>query len=192
MQSYDLIPAFADPVAQSQQAFRALLSALSEPGSVHHISDIKAAGTLSSAAYAVALTLLDNATTVWLSPAFDQASIRQNLAFHCGCQFVEQPSKAQFAFLTAAELEVFSQLDRGTDRDPEFSATAIVQLADWEGGVERSWSGPGIQTTHLVGLDVAEEFWQLREECNSFPRGIDVLFIAKNEVIGLPRTTQVA
>lgn len=191
MQSDDLIPAFSDPVADSQQVFRVLLTALSEPGLTHTLNVAEPLAELSQAGYSIALTLLDSSTAVWLSPAFASNQIRQNLAFHTGCHFVEQPEAAQFAFFTDTELEVLARLHVGTDRDPEFSCTAIVQKAALEGGPESVWSGPGIETQRVVKLDLPTQFWHLRSQKNQFPRGIDVLLVAQNRLLGLPRTTQV-
>lgn len=191
MQSYDLIPAFSDPVADSQQVFRVLLTALSEPGIAHTLATAEPLAELSPAAYSIALTLLDSSTAVWLSPALASDPIRQNLAFHTGCAFVDQPEAAQFAFLTEAETEVLAYLNVGTDRDPEFSCTAIVQKTALEGETEQVWSGPGIEIQRLVKLDLSPQFWQLRTQKNQFPRGLDVLLVAQDRVLGLPRTTQV-
>ncbi len=191
MQSYDLIPAFTDPVAESQNVFRILLKALSEPGQIHELSQTIQLVQLNQASYAIALTLLDNSTTVWLSPALADTKIKQNLAFHCGCKFVAEPGQAMFAFITAADIEVFSKLATGTDRDPEFSCTAIVQINELNTGVQRIWAGPGIKDHKKVALDIDQKFWSIRAQKNEFPRGIDIFFIAKNQVLGLPRSTRI-
>lgn len=191
MSSYELIPAFAEPVADSQRVFRVLLKALSEPGLSHVVTGVSALAELNPAAYAVALTVLDSSTAVWLSPAFRSAAVQKNLAFHTGCTFVERPEQAMFAFLTEAELESVALLNPGTDRDPEFSCTAIVQLRELGSGSETIWSGPGIAEQRRVRLTLDPMFWQVRSQKNHFPRGVDVLFVAQNSVLGLPRTTQV-
>ena len=200
MQSSDLIPAFSDPVEGSQNVFRVLLKALSEPGQIHDLTpsnqthQIHQLEELSQAGYALALTLLDSSTTVWLSPHFSHPKIRQNLAFHCGCQFVDQPEAAMFAFLTANESEVLTRLQVGTDRDPELSCTAIVQLdqlTPFSTEVQSTWTGPGIKDHRHVALDINKDFWTIREQKNQFPRGIDVFFIAQNSVLGLARSTHV-
>jgi alpha-D-ribose 1-methylphosphonate 5-triphosphate synthase subunit PhnH len=43
-----------------------------------------------------------------------------------------------------------------------------------------------------VSLPLQEAFWEEREAHNDFPRGIDVFFLAGSELMGLPRSTQVA
>lgn len=197
MQSSDLIPAFTDPVEGAQVVFRVLLKALSEPGQTHELiqtNQISPLEELSEAGYALALTLLDSSTTVWMSPHFNHPKIRQNLAFHCGCRFVEEPEAAMFAFLTPEESEVLTRLQVGSDRDPEFSCTAIVQLeqvAQLNTGAQTSWIGPGIKGSRQVALDINNGFWTLRAQKNQFPRGLDVFFIAQNCVLGLARSTHV-
>jgi alpha-D-ribose 1-methylphosphonate 5-triphosphate synthase subunit PhnH len=52
--------------------------------------------------------------------------------------------------------------------------------------------GPGIETRNHVSLPLQEAFWEAREAHNDFPRGIDVFFLAGSELMGLPRSTQVA
>lgn len=190
MSVYELVPAFSQPVEGAQQTFRVLLKALSEPGQRLEVAHTQALGALSAAGYAVALTLLDNDTTVWLSPLLSEAKIRQNLAFHCGCTFVEQPEDAMFAFCTQTELAVLPKLNAGTDRDPEFSCTLIAQVDDLA-GARSVWTGPGIEQQQEVFLPLDSSFWQQRLAKNSFPRGIDVLLVAQNQVLGLSRTTQV-
>ena len=179
MQAANLVPAFNDPVGDAQRVFRVLLKALSEPGLTQEVTLVDSLETLDGAAYALALTLLDSSTTVWLSPQFATALIRQNLAFHCGCRFVETPEDAMFAFLSADDTAVLSRLNIGTERDPEFSATAIVQLAQLDVGDERVWSGPGIQDSRKVALPLDAEFWQQREQSNHFPRGVDLFLWRK-------------
>lgn len=190
MSAYDLVPAFSQPVEGAQQTFRVLLKALSEPGQIVEVNHNQSLGALSAAGYAVALTLLDNDTTVWLSPALSTSLIRQNLAFHSGCVFVEKPEEAMFAFCTQSELAVLPKLNPGTDRDPEFSCTVIAQV-DAMAGARSVWTGPGIEHQRELHLPLSADFWQQRIEKNQFPRGIDVLFVAQNQVLGLSRTTQV-
>lgn len=191
MQSYDLIPAFTNPVQDSQQVFRVVLEALSEPGLSHEIGQTDDLAELNKAGYALALTLLDSSTTVWLSPRFVSPKIRQNLAFHCGCRFVDEPEKADFAFLTTDDTEVLTRLNAGTDRDPEHSCTAVMQLKQLDRGEQTTWTGPGIKGSRKVALAISNEFWKIRKQKNLFPRGIDVFFVAQNRVLGLARTTHV-
>lgn len=191
MNSYELVPAFADPVADSQHVFRVLLKSLSEPGLSHPMTRTESLADLCQAGYGIALALLDSSTSVWLSPKLSSSKIQQNLSFHTGCQIVDEPEQAMFAFLRKEEIDYIKRLNVGTDRDPEFSCTAIVQKDELDTGSKQIWSGPGILNQRVVNLDIDAEFWKIRAQKTAFPRGIDVFFVAKDRVLGLPRTTLV-
>lgn len=191
MNSNDLKPAFDNPVTGSRQSFRLALKAMSEPGLSHELRLVDALDTLAPASYALALTLLDSDTKVWLSPALDTPVIRANLAFHCACPVVEQARNADFALMLASETGVIASLNAGTDRDPDQSCTALIQLDSFEGGVPTVWQGPGIETQRQVCLPVNQAFWQTRQAVTAFPRGIDMFFIAGEQIMALSRSTQV-
>lgn len=191
MNSNYLKPAFDNPVSGSQQSFRLALKAMSEPGLPHELRLVETLDTLAPASYALALTLLDSDTAVWLSPALDTPAIRANLAFHCACPVVAQPRDADFALMLAAETGVIASLNAGTDRDPELSCTALIQLDSFEGGLPTIWQGPGIETQRQLCLPVDKAFWQTRQAVTKFPCGIDMFFIADEQIMALSRSTQV-
>jgi alpha-D-ribose 1-methylphosphonate 5-triphosphate synthase subunit PhnH len=178
-----LQPAFADPVLDAQRSFRAALKALAGPGVVH---------TLQAAQRPPALTGLDIDTPLWLSPAFDTPAIRANLAFHCGCPIVTERQHARFALLDGSQLDDLGGFDLGNDRYPDQSCTLLIQLPSLGGGPSLSWRGPGIESENRVALPLASGFWLEREAHNDFPRGLDVFFLAGNDLLGLPRSTRVA
>lgn len=186
-----LQPAFADPVLDAQKCFRAALKALSEPGTRQPLVSVAAIEPLQAAGYALCLSLLDNDTPLWLAPAFDTPAIRANLAFHCGCPIVETREDAMFALLDAAALDDLSGFYNGSERYPDQSCTLLVQLDRLDRGPALSWQGPGIDGSRLVGLPLKPAFWQQRAARNDFPRGLDALFCAEGEVLGLPRSTRI-
>ena len=197
MQATHLIEGFADPVAQAQQVFRQALGAMSEPGLILDAQEGTAGehqpaapGSMCEAMWALCLTLLDNETSVWISPALDSLALRQNLAFHCGCQIVETRAEAGFALLGAADIGALEAFHAGNDRDPHDSCSLIVQLPALAGGTSTTWHGPGIQTTRQVRLPVPHGFWQQRK-LHAFPQGLDMFFTAGRQVMGLPRSTRV-
>ncbi|KIZ33596.1 MAG: phosphonate C-P lyase system protein PhnH [Pseudomonas sp. K35] len=186
-----LQPAFADPVLDAQKCFRAALKALSEPGTRQALVSVAAIEPLQAAGYALCLSLLDNDTPLWLAPAFDTPAIRANLAFHCGCPIVEAREEAMFALLDAAALDDLSGFYNGSERYPDQSCTLLIQLDRLDRGPALSWQGPGIDGSRLVGLPLTPAFWQQRTTRNDFPRGLDALFCADGEVLGLPRSTRI-
>src|ERR1700749_2528889 len=60
---------FSDKVLSAQSTFRAVMEAMARPGSVHHVTpDVGAAPGLMHGAAALALTLFDHDTPIWLDP----------------------------------------------------------------------------------------------------------------------------
>lgn len=186
-----LQPAFDDPVLEAQRCFRAAFTALARPGTRHALAPVPAPAPLQPAAYALCLSLLDRHTPLWLAPAFDTAAIRANLAFHCDCPLVDARDEALFALLDGAALEDLSGFYHGSERCPEQSCTLLVQLERLERGPALAWRGPGIEGQRLVGLPVPAAFWPQRARHDIAPRGLDALFCADGEVLGLPRTTRI-
>ncbi|HCG40698.1 MAG TPA: phosphonate C-P lyase system protein PhnH [Pseudomonas sp.] len=184
--------AFADPVLDAQKSFRAALKSLAEPGTRQPLVSVAAIDHLQAASYALCLSLLDNDTPLWLAPAFDTPAIRANLAFHCGCPIVEAREEAMFALLDAAALDDLSGFYNGSERYPDQSCTLLIQLDRLDRGPALSWHGPGIDGSRLVGLPLKPAFWQQRAARNDFPRGLDALFCAEGEVLGLPRSTRIS
>ena len=101
---------WADPVGQAQQVFRLALTALSRPAQTHAFvpcpadtaADELPAG-LSPERAALALSLCDNETTVWLAPGLDTEDVRAWFRFHCGTVLVAEPAQAAFAFVPGTE-----------------------------------------------------------------------------------------
>ncbi len=190
-----LQPAFADPVLDAQRSFRAALKALAGPGVMHTLQAAQrppALAGLDAASHALCLALLDIDTPLWLSAAFDTPAIRANLAFHCGCPIVTERQHARFALLDQSQLDDLGGFDLGNDRYPDQSCTLLIQLPSLGGGPSLSWRGPGIESENRVALPLTDGFWREREAHNDFPRGLDVFFLAGNDLLGLPRSTRVA
>jgi alpha-D-ribose 1-methylphosphonate 5-triphosphate synthase subunit PhnH len=188
-----LSPGFAAPVAQSQAVFRALLDAMARPGRIAELSNLTLqAPPLSPAAAAVALTLADFETPVWLSPAL--ADGFPWLRFHCGCPRAATPAEARFAFATATEIPLpLAAFDLGTDEYPDRSTTLIVETTTLAASAGLRLTGPGIETAAQlqVGGPTAD-FWRDREELRElFPRGLDIVLTCGARVAALPRTTRV-
>jgi alpha-D-ribose 1-methylphosphonate 5-triphosphate synthase subunit PhnH len=191
-------PGFADPVRESQRAFRVVLDAVAHPGRIVELSDgMDPPPTLHPATAAVALTLVDFETPLWVDHAVG-AEARHWLRFHTGAPIVERPTDAAFAVVAdAARVPPLDAFPRGTDERPERSATLIVQVDDLvsdEGCHARDayrLTGPGIavqRRLHVPGLPDAFRA-ALRANHAEFPRGVDVLLTAGTRLAALPRTT---
>ena len=190
-----IAPGFSDPVFQSQAAFRALLAALSEPGTLQQVaSEIAPPEGLATATATALLTLADYETPVWLPEALRNGPAGAWLRFHSGTALVEDPTEAAFAVIDGAAHEPrLSAFNLGTDQFPDRSTTVIVQVASLEGGTTVTLAGPGI----LGSRDIAPQGLrpgfadELRGNGALYPLGVDVLLAHGEGLIGLPRSTQV-
>src|SRR5258708_9751103 len=97
-----LAPAFTDPVRESQRVFRSVMDAMARPGMIVAIAGLaQAPQPLGLAAAAVALTLIDYETPVWLDPALAQSpEVAAWLRFHTGALLADDPRQAAFGFLS--------------------------------------------------------------------------------------------
>ena len=185
--------AFADPVGDAQAAFRVVLGCMAEPGTVQTLSRVPATVPgLGPAAAALALSLADFETPVWLGECCRPAE--SWLRFHCGTSIVAEPRRARFVFAHAGEaLPDLEAFDLGTDEFPDRSATLIVELADLRAGRGLHLSGPGIaEANRLDAAGFAPGFWAQRAALAPlFPRGLDLILTCGARMAALPRTTRV-
>ena len=190
-----IAPGFSDPVFQSQAAFRALLAALSEPGTLQQVAgEIAPPEGLATATATALLTLADYETPVWLPEGLRNGPAGAWLRFHCAAALVNDPTEAAFAVIDgAADEPRLSAFNLGTDQFPDRSTTVIVQVASLEGGSAFTLAGPGIAGTRTVTPQGLRPGFtdELRENGALYPLGVDVLLTHGESLIGLPRSTQV-
>ena len=184
--SNDLSPGFADPVADSQACFRAVLDAMAHPGRVLSVRGVSAPAPLCDAAAAVLLTLVDHETPLRLDPEADAA--RNWIAFHTGAGFDGA------AFVLALSLPDLTALPTGTDEMPETSATVILQVKALGSGRRFMLEGPGLREPlelRVTGLpDDFVTVW--RQNHGLFPRGVDLILCAGQDLAALPRSVAVS
>lgn len=184
---------FSAPVFASQAVFRRALSALSRPGRIEQIrSDASLPSGAHPAAMALALSLLDADTRLWLSPGLAGAS--DYLRFHTGCTATGIHAEANFALIAApAELPKLESFCQGSEQHPDRSAALIVQVPALSG--EQGWrlTGPGIRNeAHLTVQGLSDGFvTQWRANARRFPCGVDIFFTSGARLAGLPRTTRI-
>lgn len=202
--SANLGPGFQDPVAQSQQTFRAVLKAMAEPGLVVLLIGPEGPGPMHDSAVSVLLTLADTDTPLWLDRAADTPEVREYLRFHCGCPITRREDKAVFALLVEGDiLPDLNRFSMGTPEYPDRSATLVIQVDALETINERgvtftpghrvTLTGPGIPGERgllVRGLD--PEFWiGFAELSLLFPLGLDVILAAPGMAACLPRSVRV-
>lgn len=187
-------PGFADPVDDAQQVFRRLLDAFAHPGRIVSLPTTLTppAGLWPSTA-ALALTLLDHSTPVFLDPALASESILAYLRFHSGAPVAATPGSASFALVgdpSALDLAAFPP---GEAERPERSATVIVQVAGFDGPAAVHLTGPGIKkSTALAVAGIGAALWRQRRANGAlYPCGVDLVLAAPTAAVALPRSVRV-
>lgn len=186
---------FADSVLGAQGVFRALMDALSRPGIARPLPFAATPpAPLAAELGAIALTLCDHDTPLWLDPVLAGApGVADWLRFQCGAPIVTEFGAAQFALIgDVALLPRLTAFGQGTDEYPDRSATLVVHAGPSTQPVRLN--GPGIQGALEVALPLpgGDFLAQWAENRARFPRGVDLLIAGQGAAIGLPRTTQIS
>jgi len=189
-----LAQCLADPVLDSQAVFRLALAALSRPGHKQALPPSLALdhSDLPPAAAALLVTLCDYETPLFLENALSAA--RPWLAFHTGAPEAKEPENATFAVATAAgATALLKRLPIGDDRYPDQSATLLILCDSLEGGDAVTLEGPGIETCLTIAPQgPGADFWDAaRDNAALYPLGVDMVFVAGRDFIGLPRSTHI-
>lgn len=204
-------PGFSEPGVGSQKVFRQCLNALAHPGTILTLApDAAIPASMMPATGAIALALLDQDTSVWLSAGLSSPLVVDYLRFHTGCRLTEQPAEADFALVhSALELPALELFCQGSDEFPERSTTVVLQMAAL--GTDTMWvlSGPGIPRQRRLSVwgsptladggtpvsgtnEFASAFAQEWERNHRrFPRGVDLIFASGHQLCGLPRSTRI-
>lgn len=185
-----MTPGFADPVLDSQAAFRCLLDAMARPG---RIQTVEAPGRcpdgLDRATAATLLTLTDADTLLWTDAG---AEVRAWISFHTGARFTGEVADADFVLAVAGPPD-WRKLAGGTDEAPQDGATVILQIFAMQASGAWRLSGPGIEHAHHFAVEpVPDDFlahW--RENGARFPRGFDLILTAGDRLAALPRTIRI-
>ena len=185
--------AFPAPVLASQAAFRALMEALARPGTVKPLPPAAAAPSpLTATAAAVALTMLDYETPVWLdAPLAQRPQVADWVRLHTGARVTSDPREAAFAFIAdPVHAPAFDGFSLGTPEYPDRSATLVLQVEDFGSGQRLLLAGPGIADVRSFSARPLPPDFQNRIAANRalFPRGVDVILVSPNAVAALPRS----
>ena len=164
--------AFMLPVQDAQHSFRRLLKAMSEPGVIVALHQLKRGWQpLNIATTSVLLTLADNDTPVWLSTPLNNDIVNQSLRFHTNAPLVSQPEQATFAVTDEA---------------------LILQVASLSGGRMLRLTGAGIAEERMIAPQLPEcILHELTERPHPFPLGIDLILTCGERLLAIPRTTHV-
>ncbi len=180
----------------SQTVFRLALQALSYPGrpiDMPLVANTPAQGH--PAAAQLLLALLDADTRLWVSPSLVDSEATAWLRFHTGCELTADFTHAHFCWFALNDpVPPLAALAQGSDASPEQSASCIVEVSSLVDKTGGTWClhGPGIQgRQHLTVTGLPPDFatqWQTNTA--QFPRGVDVFLASPEQIVGMPRTTQ--
>lgn len=192
----ELATGFQDKVLSAQSTFRSVMEAMARPGSVQRVTaEAGAVPGLMHGAAAIALTLFDHDTPIWLDPKLASTGVAAWLKFHTGAPVTTETSEASFALVTdAASLPALDRFALGSSEYPDRSTTVILQVASLGEGRAYELRGPGIDGVTVLNATIAPEdlFEQLAINSVLFPRGIDVVLVHDDAMVAIPRTTQLA
>lgn len=169
--------------ARSQQIFSALMWTLSYPGQPYAIAE-----TGLAAFTTVGAALLDLETSYYTNhPQLASALARS------GARPLP-PSQAHYQFypeLTVEALSALAAAPVGTYANPDTSATLVIGCA-LGAGPRLRLSGPGIAAPFTLTVSgPLAALWDLRAHACNMPLGWDIFLLARNQIVGLPRSTKV-
>src|SRR5215471_20234390 len=95
----ELPAGFADKVLSAQSTFRSVMEAMARPGSVRRVTaSVDTPSRLMHGTAAIALTLFDHDTPIWLDPLLSETTeVTKWLKFHSGAPVIKDPSVAGVA-----------------------------------------------------------------------------------------------
>lgn len=192
----ELPAGFADKVLSAQSTFRSVMDAMARPGSVQRIS-VAAAGPapMMRGTAAIALTLFDHDTTIWLDKSMSATSdIGKWLKFHTSAPVIADAATSSFAVVgDAGCIPPLERLALGSDEYPDRSTTLILQVDSLMSGPAWQLSGPGIDGAAVLQATIpANLIEQLAANHTLFPRGTDVVLVHDDAIVAIPRTTRLA
>jgi alpha-D-ribose 1-methylphosphonate 5-triphosphate synthase subunit PhnH len=191
----ELPAGFADKVLSAQSTFRSVMDAMACPGIVQPI--VAAAGApaaMMRGTAAIALTLFDHDTPLWLDPRMSETSdVTKWLKFHTGAPVIADSSICSFALV--GDARALPGLDRfafGSNEYPDRSTTLILQVESLTQGSPFELRGPGIDgaTVLRAAIQPTDLFERLAINQALFPRGIDVVLVHDDSIVAIPRTTR--
>ncbi len=193
----ELPAGFADKVLSAQSTFRSVMDAMARPGSVQRITAAAGApAPMMRGTAAIALTLFDHDTPLWLDPRISGTPhVTKWLKFHTGAPVIADSSICSFALIgDACALPGLDRFAFGSNEYPDRSTTLILQVESLTQGPTLELQGPGIDGSGVLQATIqpTDLFERLAINQALFPRGIDVVLVHDDTIVAIPRTTRVA
>lgn len=185
--------ATANPAFESQAAFRAAMEAMARPGEIKTVRGAAAPAPLAPATAALVHSLADYETPVWLDAKLSVSAVTDWIRFHTGAPVVEDKRAAAFALIAdPSRMPDFTQFALGSEEYPDRSTTLIVQVERFHGAVTHI-AGPGIKGRRSFAVEPLPDDFAARFSANRelFPRGVDLVLVAGDEILALPRSVQI-
>ena len=191
----ELPAGFADKVLSAQSTFRSVMEAMARPGSVQRVTaSVGTPPPMMRGVAAIALTLFDHDTPIWLDRAMSETTeVAKWLKFHSGAPIIDDASICGFALIgDPRALGAFDRFALGSNEYPDRSTTLVLQVASLTEGREFRLRGPGIDDVAVLRATIEPHdlFDRLAANATLFPRGVDVVLVADDKIVVLPRTTR--
>ena len=187
-------PYLSEHSLKSQNAFRALMNAMAQPGTLQKlVPDLDALPPLQPVSAALLIALSDFETTIWLDESLaDTIEVGEFLRFHTGSKLVSNPAEADFGLVAAQHaMPALSAFAQGTLEYPDRSTTVIIQVDNLQ-TVGWQLSGPGIRDINRFSAGPLPDDFVAQLNARAFPCGVDVVFVAGDKNAALPRSTRVS
>lgn len=155
---------------------------MSRPGTVQQTP-------MTPADHAVAATLVDHEVSTYT----DDDDLREQLSSQ-GRLTESQPSEADIVHTHGVPSWDVGELVRGSLVEPSDGATAIYRVESLSTRPEDGLttiivSGPGVPDTRTASLGLpAEEIDAIAAAQSTYPRGVDIIFTAADQVVSIPRS----
>lgn len=183
------------PAHTSQAAFRALMEAFARPGEIKSVQGVPAPMPLAPATATLVKSLADYETAIWLDGALaNTPAVSEWIRFQTGAPLVTNPGEAAFALVSEpCRTPDFTRFALGSGEYPDRSTTLVMQI-DRFAGRPITIEGPGIKGLRRFAAEpLPEDFLvRLRSNRELFPRGVDLVLIAGEQVAALPRSVRIA
>ncbi|NDJ62218.1 MAG: phosphonate C-P lyase system protein PhnH [Chloroflexi bacterium] len=180
-------PAYTPAEAERRETFLALMNAFSYPGRTYELP-LPADAAFADGAQAIADALLDLETSYHTPDTDLVAKLAQTSARALP---VARATYHFYPTIDDAALADIREAHVGTMLYPDQAATLIIGC-QLNAGNPLRWTGPGINGERRISIDgLPEAFWSLRQTAIRYPLGWDVVLLAGQIVVGLPRSTRI-
>jgi alpha-D-ribose 1-methylphosphonate 5-triphosphate synthase subunit PhnH len=168
-----------DPVTDTRRTYRALVDAMSRPGTVESV-------TANPADRAVLATLVDEEVTVCTT----DDSLNDALAAEGRLRGAPVDS-ARVIHSNGTTEGAIREAPRGTLKEPSRGATVVYRLQELGDTAARTirLEGPGIQGSRTLGVGLpATELEAIADAQTDYPRGVDIVLTTTDRLACLPRS----